>query len=233
MLISSRLNLYLDIKHLYIETSMKKAKNMGLDTSGVHLWLILWKAFRAMEGHADRSIAGLGLCRSDFGVMEALLHKGPLAVKALGEKVLLTSGSMTAAVDRLERRDWVTRGDDPEDRRSRIVRLTAGGRKTIRALFADHERDMEQAAAGLSRAERTELEGLLKKLGTGAIEVDALRAEERVNKNGRSRLEALSQARRAGLRFDLSHPSQKARRMGHPQTRFALKNEGTRTGDRD
>ena len=144
---------------------MTKDQKSGVDANGVHLWLILWKAFRAMEAAADGSIAALGLCQSDFGVLEALLHKGPLSVKALGEKVLLTSGSMTAAVDRLERRGWVVRGDDPEDRRSRIVRLTAEGRKTIQALFADHERDMEKAAAGLSRAERVTAMDLLRRLG--------------------------------------------------------------------
>jgi len=146
---------------------MKTAAKTAADTSGVHLWLVLWKAFRSMEGQAGRSIAGLGLCQSDFGVMEALLHKGPLPVKALGEKVLLTSGSMTAAIDRLERRGWVARGDDPQDRRSRIVRLTPEGRKTIQALFRTHERDMEQAASRLSRVERAGLMRLLRKLGKG------------------------------------------------------------------
>ena len=62
------------------------------DTSGVHLWLVLWKAFRSVEAHAHRHIAGLGMCLSDFGVLEALLHKGPLTVKELGVKVMLTSG---------------------------------------------------------------------------------------------------------------------------------------------
>ncbi len=144
---------------------MKATSNRAADTSGVHLWLVLWKAFRAMEAQAGRSIAGLGLCQSDFGVMEALSHKGPLPVKALGEKVLLTSGSMTAAIDRLERRGWVARGDDPRDRRSRIVRLTPEGRKTIQVLFRTHERDMEQAAARLSLSERAELMRLLRKAG--------------------------------------------------------------------
>jgi MarR family 2-MHQ and catechol resistance regulon transcriptional repressor len=153
---------------------MKTAVKTGSDTTGVHLWLVLWKAFRALESHAERSIAGFGVCQSDFGLMEALLHKGPLAVKALGEKVLLTSGSMTAAIDRLERRGWVVRGDDPADRRSRIVRLTAGGRKTIEALFSDHERDMERAVEGLSRAERELAIGLLKRLGQTAQERSVL-----------------------------------------------------------
>ena len=146
---------------------MKKTFIKGSDTSGVHLWLILWKAFRTMEAHAGLSIAGLGICHSDFGVLEALLHKGPLPVKALGEKVLLTSGSMTAAIDRLARRGWVVRGNDPEDRRSRIVRLTAEGRRMIQALFLSHERDMEQAVGGLNHAERVAAMDLLRRLGTG------------------------------------------------------------------
>ena len=144
---------------------MKTESGNGADTSGVHLWLILWKTCRAMHTQADRSIAGLGLCLSDFGVMEALLHKGPLSVKALGEKVLLASGSMTAAVGRLEKRGWVERGNDPEDRRVRIVRLTAEGRKTIESLFADHERDMERAVEGLTETERSKLADLLRRLG--------------------------------------------------------------------
>ncbi|MGB7189732.1 MAG: MarR family transcriptional regulator [Acidobacteriaceae bacterium] len=149
---------------------MKTAEQSAQNTSGVHLWLVLWKAFRAMEAKAGGSIAGLGLCQSDFGVMEALLHKGPLSVRALGEKVLLTSGSMTAAIDRLERRGWVARRNDPADRRSRIVRLMPEGRKTIQALFRSHQRDMERAAAALTRSERAELIALLRKLGTGASE---------------------------------------------------------------
>jgi MarR family transcriptional regulator, 2-MHQ and catechol-resistance regulon repressor len=156
---------------------MKKTIQRGLNASGIHLWLILWKAFRAMEAHANRSIAGTGLCQSDFGVLEALLHKGPLPAKALGEKVLLTSGSMTAAIDRLAQRGWVIRCDDPADRRSRIVQLTAEGRKTIQSLFAGHESDMEQAVAGLSHAERIELIDLLRKLGGLAVQADALRAK--------------------------------------------------------
>jgi MarR family transcriptional regulator, 2-MHQ and catechol-resistance regulon repressor len=149
-----------------MEAALKDAK--ATDASGVHLWLVLWKTFKSLHGHVDHSIAGLGLCLSDFGVMEALLHKGPLPIKALGEKVLLTSGSITTAVDRLEQRGWVERGNDPHDRRSRIVRLTGEGRKTIEALFANHQRDMENAVAILSSKDRITLTSLLRQLGRDA-----------------------------------------------------------------
>src|ERR1700761_5581142 len=86
------------------------------DTSGVHVWLVLWKASRTLYAHADQSIESLDMCQSDFGVLEALLHKGPLPIKTLGEKVLLTSGSITSAIDRLEQRGWVERSTDGNDR---------------------------------------------------------------------------------------------------------------------
>ncbi len=134
---------------------------------GIHLWLLLSKASRAMEVHARRSVAEQGLCLSDFAVLEALLHKGPLAVNVLGKKVLLTSGSMTAAVDRLGERGWVERREDGTDRRTRVVHLTAKGRGVIRKMFAAHERDMEQAVAFMSARERVALAEGLRRMGRG------------------------------------------------------------------
>ena len=140
------------------------------DTSGVHVWLVLWKATRVLEAHGHRSIAGLNMGLSDFGVLEALLHKGPLPIKDLGAKVLLTSGSITTAVDRLEERGLVERGNDVNDRRSRIVRLTPVGRQTIRTAFAEHKVAMEHAASGLSLQDRARLIDLLRRLGHVAEE---------------------------------------------------------------
>ena len=137
-------------------------------TSGVHLWLVLAKAARALEAHSRNHIETLGLGVSDFMVLEVLLHKGPLPVNAIGDKVLLTSGSMTAAVDRLAAKGLVERQDDPADRRSRIVRLTPAGRKLITAAFRDHAEAMERAAEGVSTRERATLLRLLRKLGKGA-----------------------------------------------------------------
>jgi MarR family transcriptional regulator, 2-MHQ and catechol-resistance regulon repressor len=138
------------------------------DTSATRVWLILWKAARAMEQNALHSIAGLDLGLSDFAVLEALLHKGPQPVNAIGRKVLLTSGSITSAIDRLESKKLVRRAVDPRDSRSRIVRLTASGRRLIANAFQKHECDMEQTLAVLKPAERVELIRLLKKAGIHA-----------------------------------------------------------------
>jgi MarR family 2-MHQ and catechol resistance regulon transcriptional repressor len=102
---------------------------------------------------------------SDFGVLEALLHKGPLTVKQLGEKVLLTSGSMTTAVDRLEKRGLVTRCDDEKDRRTRIIRLTDAGKETISEAFTKHRLAMDSAVSGFTQQERADLLPLLRRLG--------------------------------------------------------------------
>ena len=136
--------------------------------SGVHLWLILWKAYDALREHAEGHIQSLGLCLSDFGVLEALLHKGPMPVNTIGSLIRLTSGSITAAVDRLERKGLVERRNDPGDRRARVVYLTAPGQELISKSFADHEAAMERATAGLSASERAEAIELLKKLGLAA-----------------------------------------------------------------
>src|SRR5260221_14131417 len=131
--------------------------------SGVHVFLVLWKAARAVEAYAEKSILGLEMCGSDFAVLEALLHKGPLPVNEIGKKVLLTSGSITVAVDRLETKGLVERRAHGTDRRARIVHLTKEGRKVITPPYADHAADMERLASpSLTRTERKALIGLFK-----------------------------------------------------------------------
>ncbi len=139
-----------------------------MKNSGVHLWLVLWKAYDTLREHAERHIASLGLGLSDFAVLETLLHKGPSPVNAIGSIVRLTSGSITTAVDRLESKGLVERHNDPDDRRARVVHLTAAGRKLISCAFTDHEAAMERATSGLTAAERAQAAELLKKLGLHA-----------------------------------------------------------------
>jgi MarR family 2-MHQ and catechol resistance regulon transcriptional repressor len=151
-------------------------KSREADLSSIHLWLVLWKAGRAVEAQAQRSIARFGMVMSDFGVLEALLHRGPLTAKDLGAKVLLTSGSMTAAVDRLAARGLVRREDDAHDRRACIVQLTAAGRRLIERAFARHRAEMEEALEGFSIDERRALLPLLRRLGRTAEAAQAVHA---------------------------------------------------------
>jgi MarR family 2-MHQ and catechol resistance regulon transcriptional repressor len=134
----------------------------------VRVWLILWKAAHAIEKNAMRSISALGLGLSDFAVLEVLLHKGPLPVNTIGKQILLTSSSITAAIDRLEARKLLRRVTTPKDKRSRIVELTGPGRRLIVRAFQKHAKDMEETMAVLKTNERGEMIRLLKKVGLWA-----------------------------------------------------------------
>jgi MarR family 2-MHQ and catechol resistance regulon transcriptional repressor len=150
---------------------MQRASNQSKEvaaSTGVHLWLVLWRAYDALRRRAEANIAHLGIAYADFAVLEALLHKGPLPVNTIGRKVNLTSGSITTAVDRLEAKGLVKRKADPEDGRTRMVCLTPAGRKLIEPAFEEHAREMEAATAGLSERERAEAVRLLRKLGLSA-----------------------------------------------------------------
>jgi MarR family transcriptional regulator, 2-MHQ and catechol-resistance regulon repressor len=135
------------------------------DFSAVHLWLILMKSYHAVREVDVQSISASGLCLSDFAVLEMLLHKGPLPVNAIGRNIMLTSGSITTAIDRLEKKRFVRRQASPKDRRVTFVQLTASGRKLIDKIFKVHAAHLEKAFEPLSAAERAALETLLKKVG--------------------------------------------------------------------
>ena len=92
--------------------------------TGAHTWLVLSKAAASVADRAHESIAHTGLGTTDFAILEALLHKGPMPVNTIGKKLLLTSGSITTAVDRLVAKGYVARNDHPDDRRVRVVELT-------------------------------------------------------------------------------------------------------------
>jgi MarR family transcriptional regulator, 2-MHQ and catechol-resistance regulon repressor len=143
---------------------------VATDITATHIWLLLFKASKAVERNALDSIAGLGLGLSDFAILELLLHKGPQTVNRIGRTVLLSSGSITTAIDRLETRKLVQRAKNSEDLRSRLVELTPAGRELIEPAFDKHCLDMEETMSVLRPRERQKLVRLLKKLGLHAVE---------------------------------------------------------------
>jgi len=147
---------------------MGRKKTTRQDSTGVHVWLVFMKAFQALLPHAARSIKRTELGDSDFRVLEALLHKGPLPVNTIGPKVWLTPGSISVAVDRLVKKGLVSRKGHPDDRRVRQVELTAKGRALIARGFQEHSAAMETSVRVLSKNERLTLLRLLKKLGKHA-----------------------------------------------------------------
>jgi MarR family transcriptional regulator, 2-MHQ and catechol-resistance regulon repressor len=144
---------------------MESAKDK---VSAPRLWLVLARAYGSMVNYIEGSIAAQGLGLSDFMVLEVLLHKGPMTISAIGEKVLLASASMTSAIDRLEKRGLVRRKSCDSDRRIRFVELTDGGKAFIEEIYARHEKDLEVVIGGLCEEERRVMYDGLKKIGLAA-----------------------------------------------------------------
>ena len=138
------------------------------ETSSAALWVVLARAYRSMAAFVERSIAALDIGLSDFMILEALLHKGPLTMSELCNAALITNASMTAAIDRLEERAFVERVASRDDRRVRRVQLTTQGTVLIKRIYARHERDLDEVMSGISAAERIELRRGLKAIGLAA-----------------------------------------------------------------
>jgi MarR family transcriptional regulator, 2-MHQ and catechol-resistance regulon repressor len=133
-----------------------------------HVWLVMMKAMRALTRYAAAGIEETGLGLSDFGVLEVLLHKGPLPVNTIGPVVDLTPGSISIAVDRLFAKDLVSRVESAEDRRVRIVALTPRGKALIDSAFRKHSLQMKRVFSELNPEELRGLETALKKVGRRA-----------------------------------------------------------------
>lgn len=111
------------------------------------------------------------MCLTDFVALEVLLHKGPLTITEIQDKVGLASGSMTAAVDRLEKKGFIRRTPARNDRRAKLLELAPKGKVTVKRVFDHHAAALEAAMKVLNRSEKRRLHALLKKLGLFAAAV--------------------------------------------------------------
>jgi MarR family 2-MHQ and catechol resistance regulon transcriptional repressor len=136
----------------------------------VRAYVKLMRATRAVQARVEPMLAREGLTLTQLGVLEAILHKGPLTQRELGRKVLTSPGNMTDVIDKLERRGLVCRSREGADRRQVQVSLTEAGAALIRRIFPAHAADIGAAMAGLDHASIAQLDGLLRRLGMVAAQ---------------------------------------------------------------
>ena len=117
---------------------------MPYDPGGMRTFLAFVRAFQSLDRFARNAMRGLGLCFTDFVLLEALLNSGPHTPGKLVAHIGITSGSVTAALDRLEGRGLVEREDSPTDRRSSVVTLTPAGRDLIGPAYAAHAAEIDR-----------------------------------------------------------------------------------------
>ncbi len=125
----------------------------------------LMRATESVTARAHRQLSSFGLTISQFGVLEALYHLGPMSQTEIGQKILRSSGNITMVIDNLEKRKLVRRERNRADRRSFIIHLTDDGKKLISSIFPSHAAKIARALDVLTPAEQQTLGKLCKKLG--------------------------------------------------------------------
>ena len=135
--------------------------------NALNVYVKLMRATSSVTARMHRHLKDAGLTNSQFGVLEALYHLGPLCQQEIGNKILKTSGNMTMVIDNLEKRDLVVREKDPHDRRYLQIHLTHQGNDLISKVFPRHARIAESVFTVLDAHEQEQLGMLLKKLGKG------------------------------------------------------------------
>jgi MarR family transcriptional regulator, 2-MHQ and catechol-resistance regulon repressor len=136
--------------------------------TALKLFVVLARALNAVSKHVESDVAQHDLTGTEFGILEALYHKGPMLLGEIQRKILVTSGGITYLVDRLVAKGLVKREQCPEDRRARYAVLTPAGQSLIKRIFPAHAARIEQALSGLTAAEQREATQLLRKLGLAA-----------------------------------------------------------------
>ena len=125
----------------------------------------LMRAANAARNYASRSLSGTGITLTQFAVLEALYHLGPMSLSDIAQKVLTTGGNLTMVVGNLERQGLAKRQRSPEDRRVQIVVLTAKGKSLIREMFPRHAAAIVEFLSLLSSEQQVELGEVCRKLG--------------------------------------------------------------------
>lgn len=145
-----------------------KSSGPPSQATALKLLVVLSRAAASVQRQVLADIGGRGLTPGEFGVLEALYHKGPLLLGDLQRKILVSSGGITFLVDRLVEKGLVERTRCPDDRRARYAALTPKGEGLIAEIFPAHARRVAEVMAPLGRAEQEEAIRLLRTLGRAA-----------------------------------------------------------------
>ena len=131
--------------------------------NALNLYVKLMRASNRATGNIHVHLKDDNLTVSQFGVLEALYHLGPLSPGELGEKILKSNANLTTVVDSLEKKTLAERRRSAEDRRKVTVHLTYSGRELIARVFSRHAKIAEREFEFLSAEEQNTLSGILKK----------------------------------------------------------------------
>ncbi len=130
----------------------------------------LMRAANTARSVASRQLLDSGLSLTQFAVLEALYHLGPMSLSDLARKILTTGGNLTMVVGNLEKQGLAQRQRSPQDGRVLIVLLTAAGKTLIRKLFPQHAAEIVALMNNLTPKEQQALGILCRRLGSAPPE---------------------------------------------------------------
>lgn len=142
-----------------------KYKGTRKEKTALNAFINLMRCANSLGSRLNASYAEHGLTDSQFGVLETLLHLGPLCQKELAEKLLVTGGNMTMVIDNLEKMELVERVKNINDRRFYSINLTKKGKNMIQKIFPGHVESIVKEFGSLSQSDQIKLRELCRKLG--------------------------------------------------------------------
>ncbi len=148
-----------------------KAENPVPDPAlSLKLFVVLSKAYKVMMDQAVKDMKKHGLSATEFTIMELLYHKEKFPLQQIGDRVLITSGSITYNIDKLAKKGLLKRVPCPDDRRVTYAEITPEGEAWMSKVFPAHAAALDEAMSGLTSEEKRQAVDLLKKLGTHATD---------------------------------------------------------------
>lgn len=129
------------------------------------LFVVLSRSLESVEKQVIKDIKSHNMNLTEFAVMEFLYNKGEQPIQVIGKKVLLASSSITYVVDKLEQKGYLERIACPKDRRVIHGKLTDKGHELMDEIFPQHKKAMAEIFANLSKEEKEQSIGLLRKIG--------------------------------------------------------------------
>ena len=146
----------------------KNSRGSSKDIRALSTYAKLMRAAESITSRVHKHLSSVRLTLSQFGVLEAIYHLGPLSQRDLGQKILRSSGNITMVIDNLEKRKLVKRERGHSDRRIFMVHLTDNGQKLIHKIFPSHASLIAKEMGVLSASDQKILGDLCKKVGTGS-----------------------------------------------------------------
>lgn len=120
--------------------------------------------YQSFERYSSEHVKSLGITMTQFDIIATLGNQAPMSCKLLGEKTLVTKGTMTGVLERLEEKGLIRRELNAEDARSQLISLTKKGQQLFEKIFPEHMNHLQKAFGKLSKKELEELAVSLEKL---------------------------------------------------------------------